>query len=61
MITQKQEENIYIEETVRIIRPLKVRIFNEDLEKYEHYGEDKIKVILLRQKTCGSKTIEENK
>lgn len=46
-----EKDLIYQEELVRIIKPLKARIYDEKYEKIESYGEDGIKTILLREKT----------
>ena len=51
----EKEPKIYTEELVRIICPLKSRIFKEEFERSESWGEDGIKTILLREKN------EENK
>ena len=45
-----ETQQIYQEELVRIIKPLKARVFSEKYEKAEFYGEDEIKTIVLREK-----------
>jgi hypothetical protein len=47
----KDEQTIYTEEKIIIIKPIKARIFSEDYEKMESYKESGEKVILFMEKT----------
>ena len=50
-----KNEVVYTEEYVRIIRPLKARIYSDKFERAENYGEDGIKTILFREILTPSK------
>lgn len=54
-MSEKKEDNIYVEETIRVIRPLRGNhIFNET--KYDKvvdsYDNDGIKIVVLRTKNA---------
>ena len=46
---KQNEEIIYTEEYIRVIKPLKARIWSEEYEKQEMYGTDGIKTLLFRK------------
>lgn len=48
----KNQEKIYVEELIKVIRPVnKNHIFNDEYERVETYGEDGIKIVLLKEKS----------
>jgi len=45
-----EQEPIYTEEKIILIKPLKEKVFKDNFQKIESYDENGVKVILLRKK-----------
>ena len=48
--TYTDKEQIYTEEKIILIKPLKARVFDDRFEKQSFYTQEGEKVILLREK-----------
>ncbi len=46
----EEEQKIYTEETIILIKPLKAKIWNDDFQRIETHTEDGKKIVILREK-----------